>query len=53
MEMLINFVNSSTEDKSKEFCARIKKQERIHKIAHNKIMDYEKSFPEWWEILNE
>ena len=53
IEMLINFVNSSTEDKSKEFCARIKKQERIHKIAHNKIMDYKKSFPEWWEILNE
>ena len=50
---LINFINSSPDHASKTFPAMIKEQEKIYKLAHNKIMDYEKSFPKWWRILNE
>ena len=53
VKALINFINSSPDHASKTFSAMIKEQEKIYKLAHNKIMDYEKSFPEWWRILNE
>lgn len=35
------------------FCTMIKQQENWHKKATREILDYEKSFPEWWSILNE
>lgn len=35
------------------FCDKVKKQEKIHKQATRKTLNYEKLFPEWWEILNE
>jgi MoaA/NifB/PqqE/SkfB family radical SAM enzyme len=35
------------------FCDKVKKQEEVYKQATRKTLNYEKLFPEWWEMLNE
>ena len=35
------------------FCEQLKIQENIYHRASRKTLNYEKLFPEWWNILNE
>ena len=49
---VINFMHQEATEEF-TFCDRIKKQEKIHKQATRKTLNYEKLFPEWWEMLNE
>jgi MoaA/NifB/PqqE/SkfB family radical SAM enzyme len=49
---IINFMHQEATENF-TFCDNIKKQEKVYKQATRKTLNYEKLFPEWWEMLNE
>ena len=49
---VINFMEQEPTEEF-NFCKQLKKQENIYHKATRKTIDYEKLFPEWWNILNE
>ena len=49
---VINFMDQEATTEF-NFCDKLKKQESTYHKATRKTVDYEKLFPEWWNILNE
>ncbi len=49
---IINFMHQEATENF-TFCDNVKKQEKIYKQATSKTLNYEKLFPEWWDMLNE
>ena len=49
---VINFMDQEATAEF-NFCDKLKIQENIYHKATRKTVDYEKLFPEWWNILNE